>query len=92
MRANKRTSSNRTRDRRAQGVMLDVLDLLIPVLSGSIPVGLQIQERNEPRIARTGAWMTMLKDNAGWVVQIVRSVEQAGAVVQFYLDVKLPPV
>lgn len=35
--------------------------------------------------------MTMLKDGAGWMVLIVRSVEEGRKAVQFYLNVELPP-
>ena len=37
-------------------------------------------------------WLRFLQDEAGWMVLIVRSAEEARRAVQFYLDVELPEV
>lgn len=67
-----------------------------PVGAGAIRLGsalaLGLKSATRRASSERGQRMPMLKDEAGWMVLIVRSAEEARRAVQFYLDVELPSV
>jgi hypothetical protein len=78
---------------RALGVKPGVPDLLMPVPIGPNP-GLALEFKSAVSRASESQdeWMRFLMDQAGRMVLIARSAEEARRAVQLYLDVDLPEV